>query len=118
MKKVLFTPEVTDHINFLIPLLYELGYFRDKEKSRKYFKKLVDEIKKYLPIRQHNPAPQYFHKFLNNEEHAENMEYTSFSKNKNTAWYAFFTTYEDEETGNDIYLVCYIANNHTVAQHL
>ena len=118
MKKVLFTPEITDHIDFLIPLLYELGYFRDKEESRKYFKELVDEIEKYLPIRQHNPAPPYFHQFLINEDHAENMEYTSFKKNRKTAWYAFFTTYEDEKTGDDIYLVCYIANNHTVAQHL
>ena len=118
MKKVLFTPEVTDHIDFLIPLLYELGYFRDKEKSRKYFKELIDDIKKYLPIRQHNPAPSYFHKYMYNKEHTEYLEYTSFSKNKNTAWYAFFTIYEDEETGDDIYLVCYIANNHTVAQHL
>ena len=35
--KVFFTPEVTSYIDFLIPYLYELGYFRDKEKSRKYF---------------------------------------------------------------------------------
>ena len=118
MKTVLFTPEVTDHIDFLIPLLYELGYFRDKEKSRKYFKNLIDDIKKYLPIRQHKPAPSCFHKFLNITEHTEYMEYTSFSRNRNTAWYVFFTVYEDEETGEDIYLVCYIANNHTVAQHL
>ena len=26
--------------------------------------------------------------------------------------------YEDEETGNDIYLVCYIANNQIVTQYL
>ena len=32
--KVLFTPEVTTHIDFLIPLLYELRYFRDKEKYK------------------------------------------------------------------------------------
>lgn len=116
--KVLFTPEVIVHIDFLIPLLYELGYFRDKEKSRKYFKEFVDEINKYLPILKHSPAPPYFYKFLNNKGHAENLEYTSFGKNRNTSWYVFFTTYEDEETGNDIYLVCYIANNQTVAQHL
>ena len=116
--KVVFTPEVTAHIDFLIPLLYELGYFGDKEKSRKYFKELIDRIKKYLPILKHNPAPPYFYKFLNNKDHAENLEYTSFGKNRNTSWYAFFTTYEDEETGDDIYLVCHIANNHTIAQHL
>ena len=116
--KVLFTPEVTAHIDFLIPLLYELGYFRNKEKSRKYFKELIDDIKKYLPVQKHNPAPSYFHKYLNNKEHSENLSYTSFEKNRNTSWYAFFTTYEDEKTGADIYLVCYIANNNTVAQYL
>jgi hypothetical protein len=116
--KVLFIPEVTAHIDFLIPFLYELGYFRNKEKSRKYFKELINKIEKYLPILQHKPAPPYFYQFLNNSEHAVNLEYTFFKKNKNTAWYVFFTTYEEEETGDDIYLVCYIANNHTVAQHL
>jgi len=116
--KVLFTPEVVANIDFLIPLLYELGYFRNKEKSRMYFKELVDEIKKFLPILKHSPAPAYFYKILNNKEHAENLEYTSFKKNKNTSWYVFFTTYEDEKTGDDIYLVCYIANNHTIAQYL
>ena len=85
------------------------------KKSQEY---ILDEIKKSLPIRQHNPAPPYFHKFLNNRENAENLQYTSFRKNKNTNWYTFFTTYEDEETGDDTYLVCYVANNHTVAQHL
>jgi len=116
--KVLFTPEVINHIDFLIPYLYELGYFRYKEKSQKYFNELISDIIKYLPILHHIPAPSYFYKFLNNKEHAENLQYTFFRKNRNTIWYAFFTTYEDEETGDDIYLVCYIANNHIVAQHL
>ena len=115
---VLFTSEVSKHIDFLIPFLYEMGYFHNKEKSRKYFKELIDDIKKNLPILQHNPAPPYFYKYLKNKEHAENLEYTTFRKNKTTSWYAFFTTYEDEETGDDIYLVHYIANNHTIAQYL
>ena len=32
------------------------------------------------------------------------------------AWYVFFTTYM--EKGEEIYLVRYIANDHTVAQYL
>jgi hypothetical protein len=116
--KVLFTPEVSSHIDFLIPYLYELGYFRDKEKSKDYFKDLIGQIEKYLPMLKHNPAPTYFHRFLGNKKHAENLEYAAFKKNRNTSWYAFFTTYEDEQTGDDIYLVCYLANNHIVSQYL
>ena len=115
---VFFLSDVSEYIDSLIPFLYEMGYFRSKETSRKYFKELIDDIEKRLPYRQHNPAPPYFRKFLKNKEHAEFLYYAVFKKNRNTSWYAFFTTYEDEETGNDIYLVCYIGNNHTVAQHL
>ncbi|MDR0795500.1 MAG: hypothetical protein LBE79_05510 [Tannerella sp.] len=115
---VLFTSDVSDHIDFLIPFLYELGYFPNKEKSRKYFRELVDNIKKNLPVRQHNPAPPYFYRYLKNRAHEEYLQFASFSKNRNTCWYAFFTIYEDEKTGDNIYLVHYIANNHTVAQYL
>ena len=46
------------------------------------------------------------------------MEYAVFKKSKRTSWYIFFNTYEDEQTGEDIYLVRYIGNNHTIAQYL
>jgi len=63
-----------------------------------------------LPIRQHKPAPIYFDQF------GKNMKYASFNKNKQTTWYAFFTTYKEND--EIIYVVRYIANNHTIAQYL
>lgn len=87
--KVLFTPEVSTHIDFLIPFLYELGYFRNKEQSKKYFDELINKIIKYLPILQHHSASFYFHKFVNNKDFVEDLEYVCFSKNQNTIWYAF-----------------------------
>jgi len=44
------------------------------------------------------------------------MKYASFKKSRYTTWYVFFKTYE--ENGKTIYLVRYIANNHTIAQYL
>ena len=116
--KVLVSPEVQTHMQKLVFILYEKGYFSYEEDARKYVKDLYDGIKNTLPIRQHKPAPDYFKNFVENMEHAEYLEYTVFKKNKRTSWYAFFTTYEDEETGEDIFLVRYIGNNHTVAQYL
>ena len=56
------------------------------------------------------PAPPYFDKY------GKNMKYAIFKKNKRTSWYVFFKTNRENE--EIIYLVRYIANNHTVAQHL
>jgi len=44
------------------------------------------------------------------------MKYASFKTNKQTTLYAFFTTYKDND--ETVYLVPYIANNHTIAQCL
>ena len=110
MKRVLFTQEVRKYFKSLIPILHKLGYFGFLESSRKYVKELVDEIIANLPTRQHKPAPKYFDKY------EKNMFYATFKKNRQTTWYAFFTKYE--ENGDTIYLVHYIATNHTVAQHL
>jgi hypothetical protein len=80
------------------------------EAAKKYVEDLFEDIEITLPIRVSKPAPPYFDRF------GKNMKYAIFKKNKHTTWYVFFTTYkEDEET---IYLVRYIANNHTVAQYL
>lgn len=116
--KVLVSPEVQIYMQTLMRILYEKGYFSYEDYARRYVKDLYNDIKTTLPLRRHNPAPNYFKQFVKNIEHAEYLEYAVFKKNKRTTWYAFFTTYEDEETGDDIYLVCYIGNNHTVAQYL
>jgi len=115
--KVLSIPEVQTYIQKLICILYEKGYFSYEDDARMYVNDLYDDIKTSLPIREHRPAPEYFKNFVDPEQ-AEYLEYAVFKKNRRTSWYVFFTTYEDEENGEDIFLVRYIANNHTVAQHL
>ena len=107
---VMFLPEVREYYGYLEDILYDKGYFGFKESSRSYVKELIYDIKTTLPIRLHKPAPAYFNKY------GKNLYYAMFPKNKNTQWYVFFTTYK--EYGEIIYLVCYIANNHTVAQYL
>ena len=47
---------------------------------------------------------------------SEVLEYFEDLVNKSTTWYAFFTAYW--ENGKTIYLVRYVANNHTIAQYL
>ena len=110
MKRVLFIPEVRQYVKTLVPILYNMGYFGYLEGSKKYVKELIDNIKANLPICLHKPAPKHFNKY------GKNMHYAIFRKNKQTTWYAFFTKYN--ENGDTIYLVRYIANNHTVAQYL
>ena len=107
---VLFLPEVQEYYNNLEQILYEKGYFSFPDSSKKYVKDLIDDIKANLPVKLHKPAPKYF------DRYGKNMEYAVFRKNKFTSWYVFFTTYR--KNGEEIYLVRYIANNHTVAQYL
>ena len=107
---VLFLPEVQKYYDHLEDILYEKGYFPFLDSLKKYVRELVDDIKANLPTRLHKSAPEHF------DRYGKDMEYATFRKNKNTTWYAFFTTYR--ENGEEIYLVRYIANNHVVAQHL
>lgn len=116
--KVVILPEVEEYLTDLGQILYENEYFGFEDDAIEYVTRLIFDIQKTLPIRQHNPAPKYFKKFVQNLEQAEYLEYAVFRKNKRTSWYVFFTTYEDEITGDDIFLIRYIGNNHSVAQHL
>ena len=79
-------------------------------KTPKYIKELLLDIKISLPTRLHKPAPKYFNQYGND------MKYAGFKKNRNTTWYVFFETYEENE--KVFYLVRYIANNHVIAQYL
>jgi hypothetical protein len=107
---VFFLPEVFKYFEEVALILYERGYFGFKETAERYTIELVNDIKINLPTKVHKSAPEHFDKY------GKNMKYAGFKKNKNTTWYAFFTTYQkNRET---IYLVRYIANNHTIAQHL
>ena len=107
---VIFTPKVLLYFEELIFILYDKEYFSLLETSKRYVDELVDDILTNLPTKQHKPAPKYFDKY------GKGMYYARFRKNKQTTWYAFFSKYN--ENGETIYLIRYIANNHTVAQYL
>jgi len=107
---VLILPEVRQYFYELSYLLYQKNYFGFLDASERYVEELVLDITNNLPTKLHKPAPEYFNKY------GRNMKYASFIKNKRTTWYAFFTKYN--LNGKIIYLVRYIANNHTVAQYL
>jgi hypothetical protein len=108
--KVLFTPEVKAYFDELETILYEKGYFSYEESSHKYADDLFFDIVDTLPRRLHRPAPLYFAQFGNG------MYYAVFRKNRQTVWYVFFTKYDDN--GETVYLVRYIANNHTAAKYM
>ena len=107
---VIFIPDVLVYFEDLVFILYYKKYFSFLEASKRYTEELLDDILNTLPERMHKPAPAYFDKY------GKDMEYASCKKNKRTTWYVFFEIYED--TGEIVYLIRYIANNHTVAQYL
>ena len=107
---VLFLPEVQEYYDNLEQILFEKGYFSFLDSSKRYVKELIDDIKTNLSTRLHRTAPKYF------DRYGKNMKYAVFPKNRRTTWYVFFTTYW--KNGEKIYLVRYIANNHTIAQYL
>ena len=107
---VIFLPKVLEYLDELVFILFEKQYFSFLDTSIRYVDDLVDEIKDTLPMQAYKPAPPFFNKY------GEGMFYVVFKKNKRTSWYVVFRIYE--ENGERIYQVRYIANNHTVAQHL
>jgi hypothetical protein len=104
-------PEVYDYFKDLVETLYQKEYFGFQESAYDYVEELVDDILSNLPKRQHKPSPERYIKY------GEDLHYAAFTKNKRTTWYAFFTKYQDENN-QIIYLIRYIGNNHTEAQHL
>ena len=108
--KVVIIPEVREYMKELQIILYEKDYFGFEETAQKYTDELLDDILHTIYIRLHKPAPKYFDKY------GKDLYYTSFKKNKHTTWYVFFTKYRQNE--EIIYLIRYIANNHTIAKYL
>ena len=108
--KVIFSSKVLVYIENLVPVLYELGYFRYSETAKKYVDELYDDIITNIHTRQKKLAPTYFDKY------GKNMYYAIFKKNRRTSWYVFFKT--SRKDGEVIYKILYIANNHTVAHHI
>jgi len=108
--RILAIPEVSEYLDDLVDILFEKEYFSYVEDAVDYVDELRNDIKTKLHTKIYKLAPPYFDKY------GKNMKYAGFKKNKRTTWYVFFTTYL--ENGEKIYLIRYIANNHTVAQHL
>ena len=107
---VIILPEVLEYLDNLVYILFKKRYFSYLETSINYIDDLIDNIEITLPIRVQKPAPEYF------DRYGKKMKYATFKKNRSTTWYAFFTTYNNNE--ETVYLVRYIANNHTIAQYL
>jgi len=103
-------PELYDYLENLVTILFKKGYFCYRETARKYVDDLLNDIITKLPVSLKRPAPKYFDKY------GKDLKYAVFRKNRNTHWYAFFSQYK--ENGKVIYLVCFIANNHEIAQYL
>lgn len=106
--EVKFLPEVREYFRELALILYKKEYFGFKEDAKKYARELFNAVEKDLPNKQKKKAPEYFSKYGNN------LQYAVFKKNNITQWYVFFETYTEQKT----YVVTYIGNNHTIAQHL
>ena len=105
-----FLPEVVDYFEKHARILFVNGYFGGYEWAVRYVNDLNIDIKTTLPMRSHRPAPKHFDKY------GKSMKYAIFRKSKRTSWYVFFKTYNRD--GEKIFLVRYIANNHTIAQYL
>jgi hypothetical protein len=105
--KVVFSLEVENYFFELIEILHEKEYFGFKESATKYVRELIKDIQSELETSPKKLAPPYFDKY------GRNLYYSSFRRNKSTQWFVFFSTYSNN--GENIYLVEYIANNHSIA---
>ncbi|OAV65382.1 hypothetical protein Barb6_02892 [Bacteroidales bacterium Barb6] len=108
--KVLVLPEVRQYFEELARILYTKDYFGYEEAALQYAEGLFNDIRTTLPLRHKRQAPPYF------ERYGKPLFYAVFRKNKNTQWYAFFTIYK--ESGETIYLVRFVGNNHVISHHL
>jgi len=108
--QVVAIPEVHAYLEWLAQLLYEKEYFGFRESAKRYVDELFLDIETRLPWLVHKPAPKYF------DRYGKGLYYATFKKSKHTCYYAFFSKYCDR--GETFYQVRYIANNHTIAQHI
>ncbi len=109
--KVLTTRDVKEYLNNLVFILYAKGYFGFRDFAVEYVVELLKDMTENLPKRPHKRAPARYAKY------GKDLHYATFRKNKQTVWYAFFTKHYDENQ-QIVYLIRYIGNNHTEAQHL
>ena len=111
MNRVIFTPLAKQDYENLVPVLYDGGYFSNKEDAHKYVDELVNDIKVNLPMRAKRKVPDFF-----SDRYGEGLYYAVFPKNRRTHWYVFFKMYQmNSET---YYQIRYIDNNHSIARFL
>jgi len=109
--KVIYSTVATDILDKLVPVLYEKGYFSNKETAKEYVDGLYNDIEKNLPTRLKKRAPKFF-----SDRYGKGLFYAVFPKNKHTSWYVFFRLYR--ENGEDVYQVRYMDTNYGVSQFL
>ena len=97
---------VINYLNDLTKILFEEKYFGFEESGVEYIADLKNFVTNYISILPKHKAPDYFSKY------GKNMQYVSYPINNRTTWYFFFR----HET--DVYVICYITNNHFEGQYI
>ena len=97
---------VINYFNALTKILFEKEYFGFEESALEYIANLKKFVTDYISILPKHKAPDYFSKY------EKNMQYISYPLNKRTTWYFFF------RQENEVYVICYITNNHFEGQYI
>jgi len=105
-REIIFAKEVELYLDSLMLLLFEEEYFGFPDSAKSYVDHLILFVEQYIGILPCKNAPEHFQRF------GQNLKYITYQANKRTSWYIFY------QERNNIYLVRYIANNHTIAQYL
>ena len=100
-----YLPEVEIYLFELIEQLYDKNYFSFPDQAINYVFKIRKYIESSITTAYKRKAPEYFAKY------GKDMSYFIYKANANTSWYIFF------RQKADIYLICYITNNHVSAQY-
>jgi hypothetical protein len=97
---------VINYLNDLTKILFEKEYFGFEENALEYIANLKNFVTDYISILPKHEAPAYFSKY------EKNMQYVFYPINNRTTWYFFFL----QEA--EVYVVCYITNNHFEGQYI
>jgi len=108
--RVIFAPEVLSYFNALVGILYDKGYFGFKDSAFSYVGNLLEDIHDNLHLKVKSPAPAYF------ERYGQKLLYSVFKSSTATRWYVFYNVYKVD--GEQVFLIKYIANNHSIAKFL
>ena len=104
--KVIYHKQVVIYLNELVDVLYQQNYFGFKKSAYDYVDWIFDRINDNIAVSPAKEAPKYFSKY------GKNLSYISLKRNSQTTWYVFFNREAD------LFHVCYISNNHVIAQYL